>query len=450
MTDTGRALLNLRRAGLTSLPGRGVWPSWIATRAAFAVGLVLAHLGSRKPLLPGDIAVVYFNAARRLVHGDVPYLSFHYEYPPGTLPVLGMTWLLGGHSRTSFVAVWCLLMLVLDAVIVQRLTRYRFGVAAAYAWIIGLCLIGPTALLRNDLIVSASFVVAFLMSAEKGTVAGGALWMLGVLAKVWPLAPMAAVLFLRRPGRIKLATGAAAVLGATTLALAADGALGAMVRYLPSRQGQRPIEIESLWATPVWLHALATGRPVHLVNTFGSENLVGGRTLMSVATLSTAAIQLACALTPWLILRRRHAPIAAEVLAWTFALYVSATLLIAPVLSPQYAVWLLAVSCVLLGVVGPTAAGGFVVATLLDCGLTQLVFPGLFTQLQHGYPAAITALVLRNSVLTGVFVLGVCGLRRSVTDQVQPTVPSRLGLRGGSPSTAQLASVSTPTTPSKR
>lgn len=421
-TDDRPVWERIRRSAIPpALLARGVWPTWIATRLSFALGLLLAHAGSRKPLLPADVAVVYFNAARRLAQGAVPYLGFHYEYPPGTLPVLGLTWLLGGHSRASFVVVWCLLMLTLDAVITQRLTRFRFGVDAAYVWIIGICLIGPTALLRNDLIVVASFVVAFLITAERGTLVGGALWMLGVLAKVWPLAPMAALLFLRRPGRAKLAGGAAVVLGATAVLLAVQGALGPMVTYLFTRQGQRPIEIESLWATPSWIRTLITDTPLPVTHTFGSANLVGGETLMSIATLCTAAVQLACVLAPALIARRLGVSITVPVLAWTFALYVSATLLLAPVVSPQYALWLLGASCVLLGVVGRAAAGSFVAVTLAACGLTQLVFPGMFTQLQQGQPAAIIVLVLRNSLLILVFVFGARGLRRSVAALKAPT-----------------------------
>ncbi len=51
----------------------------------------------------------------------------------------------------------------------------------------------------------------FLVTAERGTVTGGALWMLGVLAKVWPVAPMAGLL-LRRPGRLQLVIGSALTL----------------------------------------------------------------------------------------------------------------------------------------------------------------------------------------------------------------------------------------------
>jgi hypothetical protein len=394
-----------------------MWVTWLATRAAFAVGLLIAHRGSRRALLPGDVAGVYFNAASQLVHGGVPYLGFHYEYPPGTLPVLALAWLLGGRSQATFVVIWCLLMLVFDAVITGTLSVCRFGVAAGYLWIVGMCLIGPTAVLRNDLVVVAAFAAAFMVTAEIGTVLGGALWMFGVLAKIWPLAPLAGLLIWRRRGRAKLAGGAAAVLALAAGALAFYGALGPMVSYLFGRQGRRPIEIESLWATPVWIKALIVDAPVHVVHTFGSENLSDHQGLAGFATVATATVQLACAIVPLVIVRRLRIPITVSVLAWILAVYVGSTLLTAPVVSPQYVLWLLGASGVLLGTVGIQESRGFVVVTLVSCGLTQLVFPALFTELQDGDQTAIIALLLRNMSLAIVVVLGVRGLCRQIADE---------------------------------
>lgn len=399
---------------VAALTKRGVRLSWVMTRAAFAVGLAVAHLGSRKALLPGDVAVVYFNAATHLIHGGVPYVNFTYEYPPGTLPLLALAWLLGGQTRATFVIAWCVLMLVLDGLVTWQLTRSRFGIRAGYVWIIGICLLGPTALLRNDLVVVASFVIAFGLTARKGTMTGGAMWMMGVLAKVWPFAPMAGLLLVRRPGRARLATGALVLLGATAALLIAKGALGSMITNLFSRQGQRPLEIETLWATPVWVKALLTDGQVTIVHTFGSENLSGGQSVAAAATLITAVIQLACIVAPALIARRMATPITAPILAWIFAVYVSATLLSAPVASPQYTAWLLGAACVLTSVAGAKHANRFTVMTLLACALTQVVFPMLFSSLQRADPEAIVALLLRNLTLVAVLAAGVRGLHQAM------------------------------------
>ncbi len=397
----------------------GVWPAWAATRAAFGVALLTVHAVAAK-VLPTDVSVVYFNAAHALVHGLVPYVDFSYEYPPGSLPVLALAWLLGGHTPTSFVVVWSLLMLGADALIVRALTRLRFARRAAFGWIIGVCLVGPAALLRNDLLAVAAFVVAFTLTARKLSARGGAVWAFGALAKVWPLAPLAAFILLKRPGRWALAAGAGAVFALTAAFLLAQGAVGAMVTNLAGRQGHRPIEIESSWATAVWIKALITGDPVRVQYTFGSFNLTGAYSVTVVATALTVAAEVGCAVLPVLLARRAATPITAAVLAWTFALYVSVTLLVAPVLSAQYALWLLGAACVVLGVEQYSRARTFAVASLAACGFTQLVYPGLFTQLQHGNDWAITALIIRNVTLGFACAMAVSGLRRCVASPAQP------------------------------
>ncbi|MGB9378286.1 MAG: hypothetical protein WCB04_12310 [Mycobacteriales bacterium] len=402
----------------------GVRSSWLVTRAAFAIGLVVAHLGARKALLPGDVAVVYFDAASHLMHGAVPYVDFQYEYPPGTLPLLAFAWLLGGPSRASFVIAWCVLMLVLDGVVTWRLSRSRFGAEAGLLWVVGVCLLGPTALLRNDLVVVASFVIAFGLTAHRGTVTGGALWMIGVLAKIWPFAPMAALFLLRRPGRARLALGALVLFGGTAALLLANGSLGAMVGYLLHRQGRRPLEIESLWATPVWMKALLTGGRVTVEQTSGSENLIGAHSAATAATLLTGCVQLACVFAPFFIVRRTRIPISASLLAWIFATYVAITLVAAPVESPQYAAWLLSAACVLVTVSRSVDTTRFALLTLLVCALTQLVFPTLFDSLQDSDPVGIVVLLLRNVTLLTVCGVGIRGLLNSIRSATFTTVVS--------------------------
>lgn len=401
------------RALAAALTPRGIGVAWVISRAAYAAGLVLAHAGSHRALLPTDVAVVYYDAASHLVHGGVPYLTFGYEYPPGTLPFLALAWALGGPSRVGFVVAWCLVMLALDGVVTWQLSRSRFAVSAGYLWVVGVCLLGPTLMLRNDLVVVASFVLAFGLSARRGTVSGGAVWMLAGLSKVWPFAPMAGLLLVRRPGRSRLIVGAALVLGGSVGLLLVNGALVAMIRYLFARQGQRPLEIETVWAMPVWLKALATHGQVAIVHTFGSENLVGAQAAATAATLAIAGIQVACVLAPVVIVRRTRAPITAELLGWIFATYVAAMLVAAPVASPQYAAWALGAACLLVGVTDRAEATRFAALTLIACALTQLIYPALYAGLEHADAEAIVALLLRNTVLVAGFVVGVIGVARA-------------------------------------
>jgi hypothetical protein len=381
----------------------------------FGIALLAVHAAAPN-VLPSDVSVVYFNAARDLVHGLVPYVDFSYEYPPGSLPVLALAWVLGGHTPTSFVVLWSLLMLGADALIVHSLTRLRNRRPAAFGWIIGVCLVGPAALLRNDLLAVAAFVVAFALTARKVYAVSGGVWAFGALAKVWPAAPLAALVLLKRPGRWAITAGAGAVLSGAALLLMSQGALRAMVNNLTDRQGHRPIEIESSWASAVWVKALVTGDPVRVQYTFGSFNLIGAHAVTVIATDLTLAAQVGCALVPLLLARRTGAQITATVLAWTFALYVTVTLLVAPVLSAQYSLWLLGAASVLLGVERYPRARAFVAATFAVCGFTQLVYPALFTSLQHGNYWAISALLVRNIALGVACVLAASGLRRALIE----------------------------------
>ena len=164
------------------------WLAWVATRSVM-VAISVHDLLVRPTQLwlpfriTNDVSHDYFSPATQLMAGFAPYRSFPYEYPPGTLPFLAGAHL-GGTSVRAFVCSWIALMLVLDACTVVALCRWTASHSRrpVWMWVIGVALLGPLALVRNDMIVATAFVMGFWLVATGRAARGGAFWGLAVMA----------------------------------------------------------------------------------------------------------------------------------------------------------------------------------------------------------------------------------------------------------------------------
>jgi len=375
----------------------------VLTRALLAV----LAAGDRYPFgfgpdIIGD-TFLYDGYADALWAGGRAYLDVPIEYPPGVLPWILLPQLAGGNParyRLAFVVV----ALVLDALVllaVLRLTR-RSGAptSGAWAWVVGVALLGPLAFLRLDLVPTVAAVWAVERATARRWGTAGALLGFGAAAKVFPgllaVPALGAALAGDRRRAVRLAVGG--VLGGlATLALAGPGVL-AMARSVLGYHLERGIQVESVWATPL-LVAARLGAPIRPVNMFGAWH-VDGALAPAVEQLAGVSAIAALGLGTWLTARAVRAGAPGGLAA---GLHATIVLLLATgsVLSPQYLVWALGLGAAALAA-GAAPLRRPVLALLPLAVATQVVYPVLYDQLLVLGRRALLVLVLRNALLVGI------------------------------------------------
>jgi hypothetical protein len=237
----------------------------------------------------------------------------------------------------------------------------------------------------------------------------GALLAVGFAAKIFAAAvvPVAAIRLLRTEGRPQLARAAVA---ATLVALVCFGAFAVVafggIGFSYWSQARRQLQIESLGASlllvadqlGVYSTRIVAGAP-------GSIDLAG-IVPDAVAMLSTLVQFGAVVGVTWLYLR---GPESEERLVTAYVAAVTAFLIFAKVLSPQYLVWLVPLVPLVGGLHGLAAT-----TTLLAAlGLTQVELQGYVHLSIQDY--AVWSLVARNVLLVLLFVLLVDALRPTKT-----------------------------------
>jgi hypothetical protein len=311
----------------------------LAVVAVFAVlhaGAALAYHGDGNDLP----ATYFYPQAHAVWDGTDAYGGLDYEYPPATLPLLVAPLAAGGddsgqayHERT----IWLYGALdVLCVLLLGYLLRRRAPLEVALAlglYSVSVLVLGRLALTRFDLVAGIAILLAGACARSPGR-AGAWLGVAGAL-KLVPLAAVPALA--RRGGSARLLAAAAAVPLAVQVVYALwSGELG--LSWIGYHAGRDP-EVES-WAAV--LADVARGLGAHAGTAFdhGSQNVTGTTALWLGRLFALAS--LAAAL---LLARRARRADADPALALLAALALLVTL--APVLSPQYLLWLAPLSAFL-------------------------------------------------------------------------------------------------------
>jgi hypothetical protein len=162
----------------------------VAGMGAFLVSYVFAVLDIRDVLRTGLVSDVgaYGDLAESVLNGEVPYLDFPFEHLPSMLiPVVGLGWL----SQITGVSLWLVWPMAMTAVfaatavLVDRIDTER---PAGFLFIVVSLPLLPLALFRLEpwvVLIATGAIVAFL--AGRNAVGAG-LTVLGSLAKGWPIA----------------------------------------------------------------------------------------------------------------------------------------------------------------------------------------------------------------------------------------------------------------------
>ncbi len=367
------------------------WVFWLATRAYGVAALHGVFPYNRTQ--PSDTDVrLYWLWAYGLWHGVVPYVTrfpIPIVYPPGVLPFLALPPISPGVYLVEFL----LLALLVDAWVLRALQQSTRSFGAAL-WVIAAPLLGPIFWSRFDIFV-AGMLVAGLIAFERRRYSLSAFWItFAALIKLWP-ALLVVMWFrfvprTRRRGYI-VATGLVlyAVFG-PLIALGATTGLWAVVRA----QGGRGVEIESLYALPLYLfHALGGHAPI--VKELSLE--FTGHLDASLVIATNVLLSLAAAYCVWRVAKRGWTTLTPA--AWI--LLVAALIILTDrVLSPQYMIWVAAAVCLFIDECARRRRQ-LVVATAALLAATQLQFPFGFRQLMYDTPAALPISAFHAAVLLG-------------------------------------------------
>jgi hypothetical protein len=369
----------------------------VAVRLAVLAALVLSHQETVTGGFNGDV----FRYVEMATASGVPYRDVAAEYPPVTLAAIVA--LAGGGAARAMVAV-AVSQVACDVGIAAVLGA-RWGRAAArWYLLLGLAFLPyPFPYLRVDLVAvllaTAAFALVTARSARRwALVAGGAVLALAVLAKIWPLALAPALLRRdRRPALVGF-VAAGLVLGGAWLVVA--GAAG-------------PQQVLSFRSAAGWQVESIAGSLRHLLDPSGLH-LESGAFRTGVMPgfarpLLTALAAAAAALAWWAARRTGDDAGGGDDEVATALAAVTAVLVFAPILSPQYVLWLLPFAAVV-AAGGDRLIGRLTAAAMALTTLTCVLVGAVAT----GWRAATALVVARNAVLVALLVVAlqrVAGVR---------------------------------------
>ena len=356
-----------------------LWAVWLATRTHL-------YLHATTPGRDGDAGLYQQWYACCFSHGTFPVADPKWQYPPGAALVF---WL-PGRLPGNYVDLFMFLAIGCDLAVTFMLcwsARRGGSLAGAWYWVCGVPLLGPVIVGRFD-VVPVTLSVAALCVTGRGGVRGA---LIGAAAaiKAWPVTLLAGM----APGQQRRGMAAAAAVLAVVCAVFP----GATASFLV-HAGARGVEIESVAATPfiIWRQAGWSGTVVYR---FGAYQLSGEHVALAQNASGLGLALAATAVIGWRVLVARgrarwrpefatDAPLAATLLF----------LVVSPVLSPQYLLWVtgLAAACL---ATGHTTQRPVALAVLGAAGLTQLIFPIGWLSLVHGSDAVTGVLAARNLLL---------------------------------------------------
>ena len=373
--------------------------------------------------------LVYQFYAHRFATGDWPYADVPVEYPP----LADLVFLLAPSAGTVaqyerwFAAV--MIAATMAAAVLATAAALRLyasvtralATAAVYAALTLCC--GALAANRYDAVVALVVAATMVLLAHRSWTAAGVALGAGFALKLTPILLLPLTLILASDGRRRWLA-----LGGFALAAALPFVPFALhdpttVAYPFAYHGERPLQLESVLATPWAVDALLGGRPP-VVSSHGSQGFAGPGP-DAVAALSPWALLAAVAGLYLLVWRRRAALREDPALLPAAALAaLLAAICTSKVLSPQFLIWTFPVVA-LAGAARSRLTQAAAGACLLAALLTQIWVPARYWRLVALEPAPLVVLLARNLALVVAAVLAVAALARSGTGSATAPLTSR-------------------------
>lgn len=366
------------------------------------VGLVAARVLAVAWLLFGPM----LDTHRGSITGDVrryraiaeedgiPYRDFSVEYPPVTLLNIELA---GAAEVPTGARLLVLTQLACDLAVAASLGwGWNRKAALAYLALGAATVLYPFIYLRTDLLSVALAIGGLALAHPARAVSGGVLFALATLAKFWNLA-LVPILFVRHQRRF-LATAAGTVSAAMAAWFVVGGPRGMLDVF--TFRGATGWQIESIPGALVRLVDPSTVRPEQGSWRAG-EIPFYGKPLLGMAMVA-AVLGVAYLLKRGGQLDGRLGEAVAPLTA------VTSFIILAPIISPQYLVWIL-----------PFTALGWMYGERLLATIGALAYGGsvwmfhLVRQYIEAEPFAITVLWARNALLVWLLVLGFIRLGRA-------------------------------------
>ncbi|GAA1378465.1 glycosyltransferase family 87 protein [Luteococcus sanguinis] len=418
-----------RRAGRSGAPDftwRGWWQSdrlndarllrrvWLIGHALLLAQWVLMRFTL------GDTRYYFDNISRM---GELGPRRTMVEYPTPVLWFLKLPDLVSFGQRWVYVLVFFLMMMALDAAFTRSLWLLggRNRGKAVLFWSVFIPLIGTTAYLRFDIVTAVLAGWALIELARRRPGVAGMLVGAGAAIKLWPALLWPALL--NRPddkgsaGRATLGIfGFGGVLALVSLAWAGWDRLLSPLTW----QGERGLQIESLWATvPMVLRVFHPERYLVAVSPFNAWEVSGPTTDLFLKGASLAfAVGLLAAVAAYLWwIRRGHGRLVEA--AAMMLLVILVMIVTNKTFSPQYIIWLGGPLAAAWAMASENPVGSVRAArdeheiavvselTFLATLLTQLVYPLTYAALVQHRPGLVLATIVlaaRNLVLLWLFI----------------------------------------------
>ncbi|RKG58760.1 DUF2029 domain-containing protein [Corallococcus sp. AB011P] len=381
-------------ASTSSEPSRLTPRHWLALAVA-VLPLALYAFSSRQGDLP-----LYFRTARAFLDGAVPNRDFRFEYPPyALLWFVPATWA-GGDLR-GFILAFGLQLTLIDAFIKWLLLSEgvrRWGTAwrawvpfAAYSVVSWLQSVHY--LKRYDLIPAALALAAVVALMRRREGWAGALLAVGTVTKLYPavLVPLALAVCWRRGAKPTRALITGLVAG--VLPLVPLSFVWPWWRFAAFHV-ERGLQVEALSAGLLWAAHLMGFAQVQWVHAPAAYELHGAaaETVRAVTRqVWVAGLLLAVAVS--VLAAWRRPPVHIEDGARLTLVPLVAFVILNPVLSPQYLIWLTGAAALALlsGRVWPSAV------LLVAAAITRGLFAG--STYNTGWQPSFTLLLLARNAM---------------------------------------------------
>lgn len=375
---------------------------FVVTRVA--MGYVSDHpdlypAGSADPT--GDVAnyVVWANQMQDL--GNRPYREFGVEYPPGSIAIANLPYLVTHKEYRLAFIVQSVAFDALGLWAMYRLAKRRSSWWGVVAWLALLPLLGPVAYTRLDMAVAACIAWA-LERVEAGRWSAGGAWLgLGTAIKLTPGLLLPAVA-LAAPRRWRPALAAVAVVGLSVAPFVTD--LAELYDHVAGYHLDRGVHAEGLWGSAALLARVTVGASVGVVGAFGAVDIVspfdGGLKMLS--NIAALGVLVDSVLAATRRVRRGDGAHLVLVVGGSLILLTA----VGRVFSPQYLVWLVAPMAAGLAI-APRALRWSVALLAVSIGLAHLVYPVWYYDYLAVKGWAVGVGFARNMALLGAGLLAV-------------------------------------------
>jgi hypothetical protein len=355
-----------------------------------------------------DVDIYYQWSQSMLETGALPNEAL-WQYPPGAAFVM----LAPQVSFAAFQPSFMVMMLALDLAglwLITRLAKQEQRDVGVWIWLLALPLLatvpswGGMPLLRFDLVPTVAAMAGLIVIHRRpgwfGAMAG-----IGAAIKVWP----AFILFGEWDRRRLLRSLLFAAGSVTAIFAIAAIFLGNPFGFL-NDQGGRGLQAEAVGALPWKIREVVTGKGQLIEARYGSNEIASSFGDAAARFLDAAAMIVLLAAAVWWRLRERgirngRIELADVALSRDFVFTVTLLfVVVSRVLSPQYMIWLVGLSAVVLTSRRTSiarAAWLTVGATVLTAGVVQASAITLVTRNLVLLYAAIDATVVLSMILLG-------------------------------------------------